>query len=81
MGYYDDNLEQFAREVLETLANHQNVGWSRKDMPFLDKEEAFDGIVGLALERGLLCENKENGLLVSAFPIEDYDRTSSRDDC
>lgn len=62
--------EQFTRLVLETLADHQNVGSNHRVCPFLDKDQAFDAIATLALEHGLLVENKDDGLLTSVFADE-----------
>jgi hypothetical protein len=52
----------FSKEVLNIIKNHQNVGWNRQNKPFLDKEEAFNAIVNLAISNCFIVLNYNNGM-------------------
>lgn len=51
-----------AKEILSIIKDHQNVGKNRDKVPFLDKEEAFDTILNVAIANRFLELNPNNGM-------------------
>lgn len=51
-----------AKKILSIIEDHQNTGNNRDKTPFLDKEEAFDTILNVALANRFLELNPNNGM-------------------
>lgn len=51
-----------AKKILSIIEDHQNVGKNRDKTPFLDKEEAFDTILNVAIANHFLELNPNNGM-------------------
>ena len=58
------DLAAFGTQVLEILADHQNVGTSHKSVTFADPGEGFLTIAKLAAQLELITVNPDNGLLI-----------------
>jgi hypothetical protein len=53
---------KFAEQIMEIISDHQNVGWNRDAIPFVDVEEAFTKIITAA--NAVMEINPSNGLLI-----------------
>jgi hypothetical protein len=58
------DLASFGVQVLEILAEHQNVGKNRDAVPFAYPSEGFLLIAQLAAHLELTAINPDNGLLI-----------------
>jgi hypothetical protein len=52
-----------AKKILSIIEDHQNTGKNRDKTPFLDKEEAFDTILNVAIANRFLEINPNNGMI------------------
>lgn len=52
-----------AKKILSIIEDHQNVGKNRDKTPFLDKEEAFDTILNVAIANRFLEISPNNGMI------------------